>query len=53
MIFTLDIAKKVNFLDISLSIESVGISTSVYYKSTDSHLYLDYQSKRYSLLPIS
>ena len=42
--FTFDIAKKVNFLDISLSIESVGISTSVYYKSTDSHLYLDYQS---------
>ena len=31
-------------MDISLSIESVGISTSVYYKSTDSHLYLDYQS---------
>ena len=42
--FTFDIAKKVNFLDISLSIESVGISTSVYYKSNDSHLYLDYQS---------
>ena len=42
--FTFDIAKKVNFLDISLSIESFGISTSVYYKSTDSHLYLDYQS---------
>ena len=37
--FTFDIAKKVNFLDISLSIESVGISTSVYYKSTDSHFF--------------
>ena len=42
--FTFDIGKKVNFLDISVSVESENLVTTVYYKPTDSHSYLHYKS---------
>ena len=46
--FTHEISNTVNFLDIKLSIENRGVSTSVYYKPTDSHAYLHYHSNRSS-----
>ena len=42
--FTFDIGKKVSFLDISISVESENLVTTVYYKPTDSHSYLHYKS---------
>ena len=42
--FTFDIGKKVSFLDISVSVESENLVTTVYYKPTDSHSYLHYKS---------
>ena len=42
--FTHEISNKTNFLDISLAIEESGISTSIFYKPTDSHSYLNYFS---------
>ena len=46
--FTHEISNTVNFLDIKLSIENRGVSTSVYYKPTDSHAYLHYHSNHSS-----
>ncbi|XP_071964222.1 uncharacterized protein [Antedon mediterranea] len=43
--FTHEISDKcVPFLDISLSIDKPGLSTSVHYKDTDAHTYLNYNS---------
>ena len=42
--FTFDIGRKVSFLDISVSVESENLVTTVYYKPTDSHSYLHYKS---------
>ena len=35
--------KSVTFLDMKISVKQGTLTTSVYYKSTDSHSYLDYR----------
>ena len=42
--FTFEISDKVNFLDVTFSINSNSITSTVYYKPTDSHSYLCYDS---------
>ena len=42
--FTFDISDSVNFLDVTFTIDSDMISSTVFYKPTDSHSYLRYDS---------
>ena len=59
--FTLELSlTETNFLDINIQLSGARFSTSVFYKSTDAHSYLEYFSshslstkKQHSLFPVS